>query len=225
MKNSGIEFKEISDVNSRELEQALYVYSTVLNPDERRETSRIVDMLKNDKNYHLYAAVDSDSVVGISLIYNFEKLGVGFLDYLAVDATRQSNGIGSNLIKYSMKKMGEQMNDPLGLLFETANPDFEDPSEIPLCRRRLNFYKRNGAKILDGVDYMLPPQNKESELWPVHIMMIPVDAKYGLSKPFVLKMIKSVYSGIYNYDNEQLIKETADKMPSIVKFSDINVTE
>ncbi|PWU80618.1 MAG: hypothetical protein DLM72_11270 [Candidatus Nitrosopolaris wilkensis] len=61
--------KEIYDFDSFEFEQSLDIYKSSFPSNGTRPVERVVVMLKNDKNYHLYTSVINNSVVGISLMY------------------------------------------------------------------------------------------------------------------------------------------------------------
>ena len=60
--------KEINDFTGSEFEQTLRIYSTAFPSVEMKPVDKIVKMLMNDPNYHLYAVVGDSSVIGISLL-------------------------------------------------------------------------------------------------------------------------------------------------------------
>jgi hypothetical protein len=63
--------KEIDEFDSFEFEQSLDIYKSSFPSNETRPIEKVVVMLKNDKNYHLFISVNYNSVVGISLMYIF----------------------------------------------------------------------------------------------------------------------------------------------------------
>jgi hypothetical protein len=71
--------QEVKDFDSLEFKQSLEIYKSSFPPNERRPIEKIVEMLKNDENYHLFTLLYNNSVVGISTIYVFKSLGVSLL--------------------------------------------------------------------------------------------------------------------------------------------------
>lgn len=81
---------------------------------------------------------DSDRFVGIC--YTFEANGIIFLVYLATVPELQSMGYGSEILDYMAT---EKKNRYMFLVLEQENGT---PAEMKICRRRKEFYRRNGWK-------------------------------------------------------------------------------
>jgi len=72
--------KKIDDFTSNEFDQVLNIYSVSFPPVETKPVEKILDLLKGD-DYHLYIAMEKSKVLGFSLLYVFNDLKIGLLDY------------------------------------------------------------------------------------------------------------------------------------------------
>ena len=84
--------KEIKDYNSFEFKQSINIYENSFPFNETRPFEDIVNMLRNDKNYHLIVSLNNNSVIGISLMYIFRSLNIGLLDYMAISPSSEDKG-------------------------------------------------------------------------------------------------------------------------------------
>src|SRR4249919_1736558 len=103
--------KEVDDFDSFEFEQSIDIYKSSFPSNETRPVERVVVMLKNDKNYHLFISVNNNSVVGISLMYIFKPLRIGLLDYIAIIPNYQRSGIGKELFQFTLEKFGSLVSN------------------------------------------------------------------------------------------------------------------
>ena len=79
----------LTDFDSTEFQCSLEIYKSSFPSSERRPTEKVLELLKHDKNYHLFICLKDNSVVGISLLYTFRSLGIGLLDYMGVKPNYQ----------------------------------------------------------------------------------------------------------------------------------------
>src|SRR5215467_14440745 len=94
---------KITDFDSPQFAESIRIYEHSFPPYETRTTEKIKKMLTCDDNYHLFASLNSNNkVIGISLMYTFKELGVGLLDYMAVIADCQNEGIGTELFNFTL---------------------------------------------------------------------------------------------------------------------------
>ena len=80
--------KEIKNLTHAEFEELRNIYVSTFPLENAKQldtyTNHIHDMLRNDSRYHLYAALEKRSMIGISLLYVFKNLKMALLDYMAV---------------------------------------------------------------------------------------------------------------------------------------------
>ncbi|HXX96041.1 MAG TPA: GNAT family N-acetyltransferase [Candidatus Bathyarchaeia archaeon] len=178
---SGTAIKEIKDFDSSEFKQSREIYKSSFPLNETRSSEKVVELLENDKDYHLFSYLYDNSVVGISLMYIFRSLSVGLLDYMAVIPNHQGKGIGMELFKFSLEQFSSVTCNGIGLLMEIQREDVPDPLESNLRKRRVRFYAKNGARVLDGVNYLLPPIHAGMMAEEMYLMIRPLRHIHFLS--------------------------------------------
>jgi GNAT superfamily N-acetyltransferase len=210
--------KEIKDYNSFEFKQSINIYENSFPFNETRPFEDIVNMLRNDKNYHLIVSLNNNSVMGISLMYIFRSLNIGLLDYMAISPSYRGQGLGKEIFNFTFEKLCSIITNGIGLLIEIQKENnLLDHQEMTIRKNRIGFYNKLGAKLLDKVNYLLPPiypSNKEEEMY---LMIKPIKKIYYLSKEQVIRYINIIYSTIYKYyDNDLLDKISSDIAEKII---------
>jgi len=66
--------KELQDIDSSEFKQSVAIYESSFPSNEKRPYQKVIKMLQNDRNYHLFISSKNDTVIGISLMYTFSSL-------------------------------------------------------------------------------------------------------------------------------------------------------
>jgi GNAT superfamily N-acetyltransferase len=210
--------KEIKDYNSFEFKQSINIYENSFPFNETRPFEDIVNMLRNDKNYHLIVSLNNNSVIGISLMYIFRSLNIGLLDYMAISPSYRGQGLGKEIFNFTLEKLSSIISNGIGLLIEVQKENnLLDQQEMTIRKNRIRFYIKLGVKLLDKVNYLLPPiypSNKEEEMY---LMIKPIKKIYYLSKEQVIQYIDIIYSTIYKYyDNDLLDKISSDIAEKII---------
>jgi len=212
--------KEVQDFDSLEFKQSLDIYESSFPPNETRATENVIKMLKEDMDYHLFVALDNKVVVGISLLYVFRSLNIAFLDYMAVAPNHQRRGIGKNLFRFMAQWCSTQPYSVIGLLMEIQKEDVADKHEKVKRMDRIRFYVGLGAKVLDGVKYMLPSQDN-SKMEETYLMIAPLTELHSLTKSSVIKYVSAMYSTIYQYENNELLSTTFKGLPEAIMLRDV----
>jgi GNAT superfamily N-acetyltransferase len=216
---------KLTDFSSTEFECSLEIYKSSFPSNETRPIERVVEMLKRDKNYQLFIYLKDNSVVGISLMYIFRSLGIGLLDYMAVKSNYQRQGLGREIFEGTFKKFASDIHDGIGLVIEIQRenaPNLQE-REINVRKNRIRFYVRMGAKILERVNYFLPPIQYGTEPEEMYLMIKPLDEIHYLPKESVLQYIEAIYSTIYQYQAKDLLDTISQQLPSKIILSDMVV--
>jgi len=218
---SSVIIKEINDFDSAEFDQSIKIYESSFPSYEIRPAKKVVEMLRNNLNYHLYASLDYHSVVGISLLYTFYSLNIGLLDYIAVIPSYQQQGIGNDLFAFTLKKFNSIINKGVGLLMEVQRADDPKLEEQITRKNRIRFYMKLGGKILEGVRYLLPPLQNGMDPEEMYLMIRPLKRIHFLSKEHTLAYIQAIYSTIYQYKKKDLLYKISQEMPEIIKLKSL----
>jgi len=220
MHQSQMKSKEVEDFDSLEFKQSLEIYKSSFPSNETRSIEKVVAMLKDDRDYHLFIAKNNSFVVGISLLYVFRSLNIVLLDYMAVSPNYQRRGIGKDLFTYTLQWCSSQIVNIIGLLMEIQKENVPDLHESLIRKNRISFYARLGAKVLDGVNYLLPSQdNGEPE--EMYLMIAPLTELHSLPKCSVIQYVSMIYSTIYQYKDNDLLNITFSHLPTTIMLRDI----
>ncbi|MCM1988196.1 GNAT family N-acetyltransferase [Oceanirhabdus seepicola] len=159
-------------------------------PDERKDRKQIESLMLKNK-YKLIIAKHSilSEVLGYAFIYETENLGLIWIDYIAINPKFQSKGYGSLLFN----KVMERSNDVKGIIVEVERADHENLHIREKQKRRIDFYKRLGARRLN-IAYHLP--TKDGSI-PLDLYFIPKQGINYLPKDVIQNKIRSVFEFIH----------------------------
>lgn len=134
-------------------------------------------------NYYIYNVIEK---VPVGYVVIFEYLDFIFIDYIAVYKEFHSQGFGGKILE----RLRELFKDKKGCFLEVEKPDLENFNTI----RRIDFYKKHGAKKLD-INYLYP--NKTGFL-PMDLYYINYGSEpdYCETKSFVTKLFEVVHKDI-----------------------------
>jgi GNAT superfamily N-acetyltransferase len=218
--------KEIKNLTNAEFEELrnIYVSTFPLENAKQLDTyiNHIHDMLRNDNRYHLYAALDERSMIGISLLYIFDNLKMALLDYMAVTPNLQRRGIGRKLFEFTNNEFNHCIPDNIGMLLEVPKENVFDPDELLRRKRRIQFYSRLGVKVLKGVNYLLPIQ-VDGDTEEMYLMIKLSKNITWISKKNTVDFINSVYTDVYDYRRTDLLSKTIANLPDVIDIEELKV--
>ncbi|MPZ05399.1 MAG: GNAT family N-acetyltransferase [Nitrososphaeraceae archaeon] len=218
--------KEVSNLTDTEFEELRNIYLSTFPLENAKQLdiylNHIYDMLKNDNKYHLYAAVEDNSMIGISLLYIFEYLKMALLDYMAVIPNFQRRGIGRKLFEFTNNELNRFIPDSIGMLLEVPKENVPDPDEWLRRKRRIQFYSRLGVKVLKGVNYLLPIQ-VDGDAEEMYLIIKLSKNITWISKKSIADFINSVYTDVYDYRKTDLLSKTIANMPDVIDIEDLKV--
>jgi GNAT superfamily N-acetyltransferase len=160
-------------------------------------TRALRETASTDNQQRLCAVKVDGNVVGMLqyLIVTVEVKGeekkIAWLYYIALAEDYRNLGYGHDTYRWLVKAAHE--NGCAAIFFEVEKPDIAPDRDI--ANRRLNWYRRNGAKKLDGVRYM------QSVGWQLPIEMdicvhgikhIDASSAYEIAKGLVGESLEQV---------------------------------
>ncbi len=163
------------------MSQMRSLYEASFPPEELRPFERIREELvspNGERRTHLLAALDGDRVLGLSLFALFPKASLGYLWYLCVDPDTRGSGVGGMLYCESLEHLRRDASGQgvglKGMIFEVerltteSHPVYGDPF------RRIRFYERLGARMVEGYDYYQPAIPPHGPV-PLQLMFHPLE--------------------------------------------------
>jgi ribosomal protein S18 acetylase RimI-like enzyme len=165
--------REIRDVTDPAWEQWKEIYVASFPVSERMSIEFLAKTLEdigsgvNDNQWFLVlpASPTSERVVAMAFYELSREASAGYLWYIAVRAGQRSRGLGAELYSEICRRV--QRDGARLLLFEVEIPEAEPGDADRYAARRIDWYRRLGARRLEGVRYFqevdtgVPP----TEMW------------------------------------------------------------
>lgn len=152
-----------------------------------------IQMVNKDKyKILLYRRESDDALIGYATTYSMPTSQTVWLDLFAILPDYQGMGYGQRLFQAVYQKYCG-MFDGLLLCAERVDPD--DPEKAEVQRRRLAFYKKAGAHVLQ-TDFLLPTENGE---FPMHLLFKPKRGMPELPRESQLQMVRDMFEYCYGH--------------------------
>lgn len=133
-----------------------------------------------------WVQLDGESTIGIAVVLPM-SVGWQFLEYFAVDSSVRDKGYGTALWEAMLREDAVRR-----LIFEVEDPaDAPDPAERELRRRRIIFYQRLGATLVEYVHYVVPDV-VGAKTEPL-LLMWHDPTRTTLDPPTLATLLKSLY--------------------------------
>ncbi len=210
MKNNYCNYIQIQTTDSL-FDQALLLYNQSFPACERQSESLIIERIATEI-HQLIAAIKDNELAAMSICRTISNSSFVLLDYLAVSPQFRGQSVGSQLLKNLTKKLTYENH----LILEVEDPRYGKNREERI--KRIQFYLKNGAVILNGVNYLLPPLDGGSPS-PMWLMMAPCNKNAFLQKQTVVQLIDQLYCENYQQTDGQLLSIVSKNMPEIIKLS------
>ena len=151
----GIRVAEQTRLASKSRDQLRAIYHDSFPPRERAEFAFLVDSIAAGERW-LFTATRGDDLFGFAIIVPYIARDVHLLEYLAVARQAHSAGIGGILLNHLVAAIRHSQS-AIGILLEVEHDEEGDADERALRARRIAFYERNGARLVEGVpNYRVP---------------------------------------------------------------------
>src|SRR5215471_6098379 len=196
-----LKFSQIKDIGSPDFKAALDIYAEAFPANERHPLNIIKDRVKKGLNI-AYIGRLNNKVVFMALLWPLKNTKFILLDYMATSSRQRGKNIGSLFMqemRASLEKEGKHF------IMEIENPEFGDNKEER--EKRVAFYRKNGAKELKSVRYILPALQRSKPTEMILMIFPPYkDEKIGVS--VVKKLITQIYKELYNRSAKDIFKYT-----------------
>jgi len=200
-----IRFRSIHDLASQTDQKAFAETRLLFReafPSEPEGIERIERMLRKrtrlDFDPVLMIAEDRNrNVIGLSFVFYFPELNIGYLQYIASDPGRARRGIGGAMYEALRELLDGR--GARGLLFDVPPDDpakVFDPERLPTNRKRIRFYERYGARVVEGTEWDVVP-NPRNENYLTLLMFDPIghagQLRQGRARAAVRRILMSQF--------------------------------
>lgn len=215
------------DLNKNDLEQFesfFKIYSNSIEKSEQKPKDK-VKQISQRSDYLIRLVSSSSEVVGFTLSFvNIEKK-FALLEYMAVDQTKRSHGLGSELLKDLTASLKSKNLD--WLVIEVDSPYQKSTNQSERIRR-VKFYEKNECLEIDSFNYILPLPTA-----PLDLEMKLLLNKINKSKPdevdskSVMQMVQDIYVKVYSCEQtdkrlQKMFSNLQEKL-KLKKTGDIHV--
>ncbi len=189
-------FSEITDIQDDLFLDWLDLFETLFPANEKLLFSTLLKILKSKgqgegAGMHMLAIRNEcGKTVGMVLYQLVPDKNLVVLRYLGTAPSEQGKGLGTRIYRDLL-----EMLDPAvyqALIFEVEIPGHDQASQQ--AERRIQFYLRNGAALLEGIHYMQDIGWHQPQT-PMHIMVHPLqpitpEQAFALAKSMFGDLVK-----------------------------------
>lgn len=157
---------------------------TAFPPEEHRELETQRDFTDNNELFYNNIILENDIPMGIVSFWNFNDFY--YIEHFAISPDYRNGGCGKKVLEY----LNQQISAPIVLEVELP--------ETEMSKRRINFYKRIGYKLIQE-EYYQPPYRKQDNKLPMFLMVYDQNQEITDFTPIKKKLYKYVYNVDENY--------------------------
>jgi hypothetical protein len=181
-----VTFHLIIDPTKTEFKAALEIYEYSFPSNEKQSQETLINRLTSGQERLIIGKIKED-VMAIAFLFDLLNTNFLVLDYFAISEKLRGKGFGSYFFKHLNDTAQSQSKN---LLMEVDHPSFG--TEID--KRRVMFYEKNGAKILKGIPYILPPLD---DTLPTRQVLMSMNQKTEITKKEKQNLVENLYQQLY----------------------------
>ena len=179
---------------------------------EQLGRARLQQLIDRD-DYHLYAFQHDSIVAGMAILYLPERQDFAWLDYMAVSPDLMGLGRGSDLFRGLVKIVTQERPTAGYLVLEVDDDRCGLEAVRSMNRRRIEFYRRLGARLLANVDYLFPSPNGPAVSMRLMVCCLRDDVR--VSQETMGSAIEDVFITIHGRaKSDTLLRSIVDHLPS-----------
>jgi GNAT superfamily N-acetyltransferase len=147
----------ITRSRTRVFREAYAIYETAIPKAEQKTRRQMLAGLKHP-GFRFWAFEHEGEIAGIAVLYASASNNTLLLEYLAISPKLQGKGLGSTFFEAAFEA---SRMDARTLMVIEVDSEKEDVSakEKRIRLSRKAFYRRLGAREVEGFDYILPLEN------------------------------------------------------------------
>ncbi len=220
------DIREVTDLDSDLGRQVMAIYEASFPEEERDPVEEIAAELRESHPLvmtHIRALVEGGRVVGYTHFASYGEYQLGYLKFIAVATDTRGKGFGPVLLRDAIRQLridGKEMTGwpLLGLVLEVERPELGlTDEERAIRQRRIGFYLRNGAAMIDRTDFVAPPVTEGQPSIPFHLLVIPAVRKYRMHRWLRPRAVEALLLNGYGEPADSWFLDHALEMRSLAR--------
>ncbi|MBI5649713.1 MAG: GNAT family N-acetyltransferase [Chloroflexi bacterium] len=131
------------------------LYESSFPASERADFDALIASVARGERLH-FIATTNDDLVGFALLFPLRDTDAILLEYFAVASSQRGRGIGSEILQRVVGRLREPRAET-GIILEVESDTEGDSAEHARRARRIAFYERNGARVIEHArNYRVP---------------------------------------------------------------------
>ncbi|OHE11756.1 MAG: hypothetical protein A2525_08045 [Sulfurimonas sp. RIFOXYD12_FULL_36_11] len=198
-----LQIETLCQKNMNNFDDFYAIYSISFPLSEQKSKEELLIML-DSPDYTIFTSKIETQTVGFCIIFHSEQTSFYLLEYMAIDGTKRSLGIGSKLFSHiTMQIFSKYGIKPM--LIEIDSPE-EKSDEQNLREKREQFYKRLGCRKIEPFDYILAI--KSDQITPPMELLVYHDGMQNILKSQLQEWLEDIYMLVYGCakDDERITK-------------------
>ena len=185
-----------------------------LPPEERGDTAELLASIAAGERLCYVAARDGE-LLGFAVVFVLDDVSVALLEFMAVAPQERNNGVGGALFTHLRANLLADAGTS-GMIFEVEPPEEADGEERTIRERRIGFYLRHEAAIVDCAPrYRTPNLAGEDELVPYKLMWVPLadEAPSRLTGNDLRRCVEAILTASYEVSpDDPLVRQVVDDL-------------
>lgn len=198
-----VEFYRLTSSQHPDFEALFSLYRDALPVSEQKSRQHLSDMVARD-DYLFLILQSQQQVWGFAIAYVSEQSPFYLLEYMAIASSQRSRGYGSLLYQALKAQLNSLPSGPRTAVIEVDSPD-EVSLDHHQRRRRVDFYRRCGAYVVEDLDYLLPLETGEKP--PAMWLMVDVPGTQSIHANVLCDWLTDIFDKVYRQrgDDERLL--------------------
>jgi ribosomal protein S18 acetylase RimI-like enzyme len=170
------------------------IYVASIPASERKDRDALARMAQSER-YRIHIAEQAAQVAAFSIVYRSDHQGFALLEYFATTPALRNQGIGGRLLDHVLADQGD-----IPVLLEVEAPPPTDQSGDSMESRRIDFYRRHGARVVEELSYVLPLKTAGTPP-PMLILIGAADGLPCLPSATLRSWLADIYENVYGVDS------------------------
>lgn len=188
--------------------ETLYaLYQSALPESEKKSRAQLITMLETP-GYLFLCAQRAQRLAGFAVVYLCQSAALALLEYLAVAESERRGGLGAGLLMHGARHAGDRV-----FLVEMDAPSASEPFSMG----RSSFYRRQGCRRVEGLDYILPLPGKTPPMW-----LLTLAARDELPRSELAGWLHTLYGEVYGCEpTDPRVDQMLAPLPQAVRLVDL----